>query len=583
MNELLSLKKYFIKYRYKFILGIICIILANGFSNYIPIFIKNSIDSFSKIKDPELLKSALYHYGLYILIAAIIGGFFRYMIRQTIIVASRLIENDLRNDFWKHLQLLPYKFFVDNSTGNLMSHATNDISAVRNFIGPAVMYSLDNIIKFVFVFYIMAKIDLWLTLYCLLPLPFISYFVMYLGKIVNRRFIKIQEQFSVITTKAQENFSGIRVIKAYTREDYETEEFAKASYKYLKLNMKMIKIHSLTQPIMHLLVGISIMIALFIGGTKVMNHQLTIGDISAFVVYLGLLIWPMFAFGWVTNMVQQAAASMKRLNKIFAEKYTISDTTITDKSIKKIKGQIEFKNVSFKYAEKYILKNISIKVEQGKTVAIIGKTGSGKSTLLNLIPRLYDVSEGSILIDNKDVKSIPISVLRKNIAYVPQEPYLFSDTLQNNILYGVDTENEDILGHVTQVANLVKDIESFPSKLETIIGERGITLSGGQKQRSAMSRALAIYPKVLILDDSFSAVDTNTEEEILKRLKEYMKDRTCILVSHRISTVKDSDYIYVLDEGEILEEGTHEKLLEINGLYADIYQKQQLEKEINEM
>lgn len=581
MNTLLYLNKYFLRYKKKLALGIVFILIANVAQVFIPIFLKEGIDGIQQ----NVSYSKLFEYGLLIVAAALIAGVFRFLIRQTIIVVSREIEYDLRQDFWAHIQKLPYRYFQNNSTGNIMAHATNDISAVRMYVGPAVMYSVDTISKFLIIIAIIVSISPLLTLYTLLPLPFLSYFVYKLSKKIHKKFTLIQESFSDLTTKAQENYSGIRVIKSYVREKGEIESFTKQCEDYLIKTMDKVKIQALFQPILYTIAGLSVIIVVWAGGAMVINNTLTLGDISAFVIYLGMLIWPMIAFGWILNIIQQASASMKRLIKIFNEELEIQDSSSTRYSINTINGKIEFRNVSFKYRDNLpnVLENINLTIEPGETAAIIGRTGAGKTTLINLIPRLFDPTEGKVLIDGYPVNEIPLKVLRSNIGLVPQETFLFSDTLKNNILYGARNKNDELVKLVSEISQLNKDVESFPKGFETMLGERGITLSGGQKQRSCLARALAIDPKILILDDSFSAVDTNTEEEILKRLKEFMKERTSIIISHRISTVQDADKIFVLDDGKIVEQGKHEELVAKAGIYADLHYKQLLEEELKEL
>jgi ATP-binding cassette subfamily B protein len=581
MQNLLTLRKYFARYKGKLFLGFIFILLSNAGTVYLPWILKNAINSLQSGADSRQLVS----YFMWIVFASFFAGLFRFLIRETIIVVSREIEYDLRQDFWAHIQKLPLRYYQNTATGDLMAHATNDINMVRSFIGPAVMYSTDTFTRFVYAISLMISLSPMLTLYSLIPLPFLSYVVYKIGNHIHQKYVLIQEQFAELTTKAQENYSGIRVVKSYVREEYEINEFEKLSRQYLEKNMDMVKSQALMAPILFLLTGLSIIIVIWYGGLKVMSGELNLGIITAFMIYLGILIWPMIAFGWVVNIVQQGEAGMKRLNRIFSEKYDIDDSGKTDFSVTDIKGNIEFKNVSFKYNENLpcVLENINLTIKQGETVAVMGYTGAGKTTFINLLPRLYDVTGGSLLIDGRDVRDIPISVLRKNIGLVQQESFLFSDTILNNLSYGLPAPDLKRIMEVSEISQFNKDVVDFQEKYDTIVGERGITLSGGQKQRASISRALAIDPKILILDDSFSAVDTHTEEEILKRLKLFMKDRTSIIISHRISTVKDADKIIVLDKGKIAESGSHDELVALGGIYADLHFKQLLEKELEEL
>jgi ATP-binding cassette subfamily B protein len=578
MQSLFALKKYFLRYKSKLAFGILFILLSNFGQVYIPLILKNTIDELQQKVTIELIIQNV----LLIVGTALISGIFRFFIRQTIIVISREIEYDVRQDFWEHIQKLPLRFFQNNSTGNIMAHATNDISAVRMFVGPSVMYAIDTVTKFSIVLAIMFTISPILTGFTLVPLPFISILVYILSKKIHKKYNAIQEKFSEITTVAQENFSGIRVVKSYVREEYEIEKWKISSREYFEKNLEKVKLQAMFQPVLYLTAGLSTIIVVWIGGGMAIEGTITLGEILAFVVYLGLLIWPMIAFGWVANMVQQASASMKRIQKILNEKYEISDSGLTDYSITNIAGDIEFRNVSFRYKSDLplVLNNISLKIPRGATAAFVGSTGVGKTSLINLIPRLYDATSGEVLIDGLDVRNIPLNVLRENIGLVPQEAFLFSDTLENNLAYG---GKKIPLEKISDISKLSKEVASFPLGFQTVLGERGITLSGGQKQRSALARALAIDPKILILDDSFSAIDTHTEEEILIKLKEFMKDRTSIIISHRISTVKDADIIFVLEDGKIAEEGKHNELVELNGIYAELHNKQLLEEELKEL
>lgn len=466
-----------------------------------------------------------------------------------------------------------------------MAHATNDISAVRNVVGPGIMYPSDTLMTLIFVLIMMFLLDWQLTLLTLIPMPLVSIVVYRLGKLINKKFTERQEQFSLLTTRAQETLSGIRIVKSYVREQYETDRFRKLSWDYLKKNLVLAQIQSIMWPLMFVLISLSLLITIYFGGLKVINGQMTIGTLTAFTAYLSFLIWPMIAFGWVTNILQQGAASMGRLIAIFDTEPDIRDTDITDYTIKELEGTIEFRNVSFthKNCSQPTLKNINLKIGSGMTVAIVGYTGTGKSTLIHLIPRLYDITNGELLIDGINIQKIPLEVLRSNIGFVPQETFLFSVTIAENMRYGADnTTNEDLI-KAAEISQISKDVQEFSKRYDTTIGERGITLSGGQKQRTSIARAIMRKPKILILDDALSAVDTYTEERILHHLREFMKSRTSIIISHRISTVKDADLIIVLQNGEIVERGTHDDLVALSGIYADLYQKQLLEQELEKM
>lgn len=586
MKPLLRLLPYLLRYKKTLLIGLIAIVGSNIFTVIQPHFIGKAIDNLKfGIETHTLDSSQLLIYALAIVGLTIVAGVLSFATRQTIIVVSRHIEYDLRNDFLKHIQKLSHSFFQNTPTGDLMAHATNDIGAVRNVVGPGIMYPSDTLVTFVMVITMMLIKDWQLTLLALIPLPLVSFAVFKLGKLINIKFQERQEQFSILTTRAQENLSGIRVVKAYVREDYEIELFKNLSWEYLKKNLVLAKYQAIIWPTMFLLVGISLVISIYFGGLRVIEAKMTIGTLTAFFAYLIMLIWPMIAFGWVINLLQQGAASMGRLGKIFDTQPEIKDDENTNHSVENIFGTIEFRNVTFKHknSPQPTLKNINLKIEKGMTVAVVGYTGTGKSTLISLISRMYDVTGGDLLIDGVDIKEIPVEVLRSNIGFVPQETFLFSDTISNNISYGIDGEDESKVIQAAEAAQLMKDVKEFPSQFETLIGERGITLSGGQKQRTSIARAIIRDPKILIMDDALSAVDTYTEEEILKSLKRVMQNRTCIIISHRISTVKDADLIVVLDKGTIVERGTHEELVGFGGIYADLYAKQLLEQELEQM
>lgn len=581
MKNLFTLSKYFWRYRLKLLYGVLFIILSNAGTTYIPIIIKDSINAIGEGTTSE----QLIHFALLIAGVSLVSGIFRFMIRQTIIVVSREIEYDLRGDFWAHIQRLPVRYFQNTPTGTIMAHATSDINAVRSFIGPAVMYSVDTGLRLILSVAVMMGISWELTVYSLLPLPLLSLLVYLVGKRVHARFTLIQEKFSELTSKAQEDFSGIRVIKSYVSEDRETETFKSLSIDYLNRNMRLVKVQALFQPVLFVITGLSVIIVIWFGGQQVITGQLQIGDIAALVMYLGILIWPMIAFGWVINIIQQAEASMKRLNAIFAEDAEIKDNERTDRSLTKIEGDIRFRKISFRYGNDlpYVLKDIDLHIPKGKTYAIMGYTGCGKTTLINLIPRLYDVSEGVLEIDGRDVRDYPLSVLRKSIGIVPQETFLFSDSIAANICYGLSGIDRVKMEEAAKIAAFDHDVAQFSNGFDTIIGERGITMSGGQKQRCSLARALATDPSVLILDDSFSAVDTHTEEKILTQLKGVTQQRTAIIISHRVSTVQHADCIIVLKDGAVAESGTHEELVELGGVYAELHYKQLLEEEIQEI
>lgn len=573
--------------------GFLAVVGSNVFTVVQPMLIGRAIDALKLALETKQIEAGglLFYAGL-IVGLSVIAGIFTFLTRQTIIVVSRHIEFDLRNDFLAHVQRLPISYFQNTPTGDLMAHATNDIGAVRNVVGPGLMYPADTLMTFSMVLVLMLMTDWYITLLALIPLPLVSFVVYKISRLINKKFEERQETFSRLTTRAQENLSGIRIVKAFVREEYEISLFRKLSTEYLSRNLVLARVQALLWPLMFLLVGLSLVLTLYVGGMRVITGSMTIGTLTALFAYLTMLIWPMIAFGWVMNLLQQGAASMKRLCAIFDTVPEIRDTEETDTTIHSIRGEIEFRDVSFKHknAVAPALRNINLKITPGTTLAIVGHTGSGKSTLVNLIARLSEVTEGQLLIDGIDIKRIPLDVLRRNLGMVPQETFLFSETIRENIRYGNNEADETAILHAADVSQIAKDLADFPKGFETMIGERGITLSGGQKQRTAIARAILRQPTVMILDDALSAVDTYTEEEILKRLRKYMADgngngrsRTNILISHRVSTIKDADLIVVLDNGRIAERGSHEELVVSGGIYADLYERQLLEEELDHL
>ena len=586
MKPLLRLRPYLARYRKTLLWGLLTVVMSNVFNVALPLFVGRAIDTLKAgLQTGALDKGGILGYAFLVVGFSLVAGVFTFLTRQTIIVVSRHVEFDIRNDFLGHIQKLPLAYFQNTPTGELMALATNDISAVRNALGPGIMYPTDTMMTFIMVLGVMLYADWQLTLLALIPLPFVSIAVYRLGKLVHKKFEERQAQYSALTTRAQENLSGIRVIKTYVREEHETELFRSMSWDYLKKNLVLARVQSIMWPLMFLLIGFSLVITLYAGGSRVIDGRLSIGTLTAFFGYQVMLIWPMIAFGWVINQLQQGAASMARLTRIMDTEPDIRDTELTDRSITAVKGTVEFRNVTFLHrgAEQPALRGISLTIPAGRTLAIVGYTGSGKSTLVNLIPRMYDVTGGELLIDGVDVRRIPLDVLRGAIGYVPQETFLFSDTIADNIAYGTDGGSEAEVREAAEIARIARDVADFPKGYETLLGERGITLSGGQKQRTSIARAVMRKPAILILDDALSAVDTYTEEGILSRLRGVMKGRTSIIISHRISTVKDADAIVVLDGGGIREQGTHDELVALGGIYAELHRKQLLEEELEQL
>jgi ATP-binding cassette, subfamily B, multidrug efflux pump len=576
--SLLYLIPYLGKYRFKITLGflmVVCTVIAGMFQPWV---LKYVVDGLKQ----ALIKEKLIFYAGLILGLSIVEGFFRFWMRKILIGVSRDIEYDLRNDFLAHTQKMSLSSLQSRSTGDIMSRATNDLNAVRSVLGPGIMYSMNTIALVIISTYILLRLNWQLTLLAYIPLAIMSFAIKRIGGQIHDRFESIQEQFSNLSTKAQENISGIRVVKAFAREESEIADFGKLNVDYVRRNVSLIRLWGLFYPLMTALIGLSSAALLWFGGRQVILGRLTLGEFVAFMGYLAMLTFPAIAVGWVINIFQRGAASMGRILDILDAPQEIRDEPGAS-APESAGGSLELRNLTFQYpnSRNPVLHNISVSVPAGTTLAIVGHTGSGKSTFINLIPRLFDPPPGTLFLDGKDVRQWPLSELRKNIGYVPQETFLFSDTIYQNIAFGcddsVDASRVDWAARVSQMA---EDIESFSRKMQTYVGERGITLSGGQKQRVAISRAVATLPKILIFDDSLSNVDTYTEERILQELTKVMKDRTTILVSHRISTVKNAQQIIVLKEGSIVEYGTHASLMELQGVYADLYQKQLLEEEL---
>lgn len=584
--SLRKLVPYLARYRHRYVAGFAFVVLVTGIQLVAPWILKLAIDDLTQ----DVTRRKLGIYAGALIAVALAGGGFRFLMRRSIIGISRQIEYDLRNDFFAHLQRLPLAYFQRHRTGDLMSRATNDLNAVRMMVGPAIMYSCTTSIVFVVGVLLMLSISPRLTLLGLLPLPFVSLVVKGFGSAIYVRSERIQEALAHLSATAQEALAGVRVVRAYGREAVEIERFRQSNDDYVERSRAVIQLQALFFPSMALFLGLSALIVLWLGSRLVVANEITVGDFVAFNGYLVMLSWPMIAFGWVTNMLQRGLASWHRILDILETSPSITDpgphpllATPAD-----IKGRVEFRDLTFAYNGQPVLDAISATVEPGQMLALVGPTGAGKSTLVDLLPRLFDPPPGSVLIDGVDVREIPLAVLRGAIGYVPQEPFLFSQTIARNVAFGAlqpGSESTDTLGdpaitRAVGIARLDKDVDDFPEGLETSVGERGITLSGGQKQRAAIARALVVDPRILILDDALSAVDTHTEEEILVRLRGVLRQRTSIVVSHRISTVRNADLILVLDHGRVVERGTHDELVGQGGLYAGLHQKQLLEAEL---
>ncbi len=582
MKSLSYLNKYFFKYKWHLLLGILFTVISNYFGVKMPVYVKETVDdfmtntNFTKVDSVLLLSLKLG--GIYMFLS-IAKGFFLFLMRQTIIVMSRLIEFDLKNEIYNQYQQLDTPFYKRNSTGDLMNRISEDVSQVRMYLGPGIMYTINLIVLFFMVIYQMITINPVLTFFVLLPLPIMSVLIYLVSTKMNQLSGKVQQEQSTLSTLAQESFAGMRVIKAYNREQEIWDGFSKSSAEYKKRTMKLVFVNALFMPTMMFLIGLSTLIAIYLGGLMVYDKTISLGGIVAFIFFVNNLTWPFASIGWVTSIIQRASASQKRINEFLTQ---TPEVVSTNKESFDFKGDIEFSHVSFTYSNTGIqaLRDINFKVDKGETLAIIGKTGSGKSTILSLLMRQFDPSSGEVMVDSTNLKSINLESFRDQSGVVPQDVFLFSDTIKSNLEFGSHDNDVsmDRLVEVTTQAHVYHNIQDFPDKFDTILGERGVNLSGGQKQRISIARALLRNPKLLLLDDCLSAVDTETEETILTNLKKMELDRTTIIVSHRISSVRNANKIVVIENGEVIETGTHVSLIQKNGIYAEMYAKQLAEE-----
>ena len=579
MKSFLQMKDFILNNKWYYFLGIIFLVITNLLQLVIPRLLGQFTD---QISEGLLEYSDLFYYIGLIIVLALFIALFRYLWRIFIFGTARRLEFSLRNRLFTHLQKLSANFYHQHKVGDLMAHATNDINAVRMALGPGFILIIDTLVLTMATIGIMFRtIDPRLTVFALLPLPFLALVVVLFGRKIHRRFKMVQEAFSQLTDRVQENFSGIRVVKSFVQEDQEIDNFSEVNQQHVDKNMHLIKIYGLFYPLIFFISALSFMIVLGYGGLQVIYGHISLGDFVAFNSYLGLLTWPMMAIGWVINLLQRGAASMERINKLLDEEPEITEDP-HPLPLDHLKGEIEFRDLTFSYQEEEepVLKNINLKIQAGKTLAIVGRTGSGKTTLVNLLLRIYEPGENEILIDGHDIRRLPFKTLRESIGCVPQDNFLFSRSIEENIAFGRNQFQAEEVKRVSKIAQVHDNIVDFTEGYETVLGERGVTLSGGQKQRVSIARALLKEPQILILDDSLSAVDTQTEEEILRDLKPFMQQRTTIIISHRISTIKDADRIVVLHQGEIIERGKHHELLEKEGLYYSLHQKQLLEEKI---
>ena len=585
MKELQYIHNYFLKYKRKLLIGILITILSKFLALKIPQIIGNSLNVVEEYQNGEITNLEEVTHQLWINVLLIIGvalcsGFFTFLMRQTIIVTSRLIEFDLKNEIYQQYQRLSLNFYKKNRTGDLMNRISEDVSKVRMYVGPAIMYSINMIVLFVVGFTQMISIDVKLTMYTLIPFPLLSISIFILSKVIHKRSTVVQEYLSKLTTFNQEFFSGINVVKSYGIEASIIKDFDHIANKSKEKNIHLHKANALFFPLMILLIGISNLLVIYIGGTQYINGEIQFGTIIEFMLYVNILTWPVAVVGWVTSMVQQAEASQARINEFLKEIPEIQNANITPSELK---GNVTFKNVTFTYDDTNItaLKNINFSVKPGETLAILGKTGSGKSTIIELISRLYDTKTGTILLDDIPIEQVNLDAVRSQIGFVPQDPFLFSETIEENIKFGKENATKEEIITAAQNADIHDNIINFPKGYKTILGERGVTLSGGQKQRISIARAIIKDPKILIFDDCLSAVDTETEEKILSNLERISKDVTTFIVSHRVSSAKKANKIIVLSEGKIIQEGTHNELINAEGYYKNLYEQQLLEKKIN--
>ena len=584
-KSLRPLVPYFRKYRRSYLLGTICIFLTNGIWILFPQVIRRAVDDLNL----GVTRHKLVTYALLLLAVAAGKGIFQFLTRWVVIGVSREIEFDLRNDLFRHLESLSYSYYQRTRTGDIMARATNDLNAVRMLLGPAIMYSANTIVFTAGALAFMLSISPKLTLYAFLPLPIVSITIQYFGRKIHERFERIQAMFSDISARAQENFSGVRVVRAYVQEEAEIAAFETANQEYIKRSLKLVRLMGMLWPTLETMLGLAIVLVLWLGGREVISHRMTVGEFVAFNTYMVQLTWPIIALGWVINIFQRGTASMRRINEILTEKPEIEDGEEVKNSMSEtlvatqLRGEIDFRNLNFSYNSTPVLRDVNLRIPAGSSLAIVGPTGSGKTTLVSLIPRIYEAETGSVLIDGIPVREYPLATLRRNLGFVPQETFLFSETVRENIAFGKEDASDDDVRSAARAASIAEDIEGFPEQYKTIVGERGITLSGGQKQRTAIARAIIRNPRILILDDALSSVDTHTEDKILNHLREIMQGRTTIFISHRVSTVRNADRIAVLHNGRIVELGTHDELVAKDGYYTDLYNKQLLEEELAEV